>query len=88
LPWFHIVTLLTKLSEPLAREWYAALISAHGWSRSTLEAHIRGQLLLRQGAAITNFVRHLAPPDGKLAIESLKDRLLAPFATTLAAALR
>ncbi|MHB9140054.1 MAG: DUF1016 N-terminal domain-containing protein, partial [Victivallaceae bacterium] len=23
LPWFHIVTLLTKVSEPTAREWYA-----------------------------------------------------------------
>lgn len=24
LPWFHIVTILTKLSEPALREWYAA----------------------------------------------------------------
>jgi len=73
LPWFHIVTLLTKLSDANAREWYAAQISAHGWSRSILEAHIKGRLHLRQGAAITNFARHLAAPHAQLATEALKD---------------
>lgn len=35
LPWFHIVTLLTRLNNTPDREWYAAQAVEHGWSRST-----------------------------------------------------
>jgi predicted nuclease of restriction endonuclease-like (RecB) superfamily len=73
LPWFHIVILLTKVSDTSDREWYASQAVAHGWSRSVLEAHIRSQLHLRQGAALTNFEQHLPQPHAKLAIEALKD---------------
>lgn len=37
MPWFHVVTLLTKLNDPVEREWYAAKTIHQGWSRSTLE---------------------------------------------------
>jgi predicted nuclease of restriction endonuclease-like (RecB) superfamily len=73
LPWFHIVVLLTKVSEPSEREWYAAQAIEQGWSRATLEAQIKSQLHLRQGAALTNFSRHLAAPHAQLAVEALKD---------------
>jgi predicted nuclease of restriction endonuclease-like (RecB) superfamily len=73
LPWFHIVTLLTKLPSPPEREWYAAHAIAQGWSRATLEAHIKSALHQRQGAALTNFSRHLAAPHAQLAAEALKD---------------
>jgi predicted nuclease of restriction endonuclease-like (RecB) superfamily len=73
LPWFHVVALLTKVADPIAREWYAAQTLAHGWSRSTLEVQITGQLHLRQGAALTNFDRHLGAPHAQLAAEALKD---------------
>jgi predicted nuclease of restriction endonuclease-like (RecB) superfamily len=73
LPWFHIVTLLTKVAEPSEREWYAAQAIAQAWSRSTLEAQIKGQLHLRQGAALTNFGHRLAAPNAQLAVEALKD---------------
>src|ERR1700758_2875469 len=33
LPWFHIVTLLTKLTDPALREWYASEAVAHSWPR-------------------------------------------------------
>lgn len=33
LPWFHIVVLLTRLSGAEEREWYAAKVVEHGWSR-------------------------------------------------------
>jgi len=36
LPWFHIVTLLTKVSEPGIREWYAREVIQQAWSRDTL----------------------------------------------------
>jgi predicted nuclease of restriction endonuclease-like (RecB) superfamily len=73
LPWFHIVVLLTKVTEPSEREWYAAQAIGQGWSRATLEAQIKSQLHLRQGAALTNFGRHLAAPHAQLAVEALKD---------------
>ena len=39
LPWFHTVTLITKLSDPVAREWYAREATRQAWSRDTLELH-------------------------------------------------
>jgi predicted nuclease of restriction endonuclease-like (RecB) superfamily len=68
LPWFHLVTLLTKVSAETEREWYATQVIQHGWSRSTLDVYIKNQLHLRQGTAITNFDRHLPTPHAQLAI--------------------
>ena len=79
LPWFHIVTLLTKLEEPQARAWYAGQAVQHGWSRATLEANIRDQLQQRQGAAVTNFKARLPAPHASLAQETLKDPYLFDF---------
>jgi len=79
LPWFHLVTLLTKVSADTEREWYAAQVIQHGWSRPTLDVHIKNQLHLRQGVAITNFDRHLPTPHAQLAIEALKDPYLFDF---------
>src|SRR6185436_2528690 len=79
LPWLHLVTLLTKVSADTEREWYAAQVIQHGWSRPTLDAHIKSQLHLRQGFAITNFDRHLPTPHAQLAIEALKDPYLFDF---------
>jgi predicted nuclease of restriction endonuclease-like (RecB) superfamily len=76
LPWFHLVTLLTKVSANTEREWYAAQVIQHGWSRPTLVVHIKNRLHLRQGVAITNFDRHLPTPHAQLAIEALKDPYL------------
>jgi predicted nuclease of restriction endonuclease-like (RecB) superfamily len=41
LPWFHIVTLLTKLADPALREWYARQAIQHSWPRDTLAVQIR-----------------------------------------------
>lgn len=79
LPWFHIVTLLTKLSSPAEREWYAVQTVQNGWSRTTLELNIRNRLLERQGAAVSNFVVRLPSPDSALAHETLKDPYLFDF---------
>lgn len=78
LPWFHIVTLLTKL-EPAEREWYAIQTVAQGWSRLTLEQHIQNRLHQRQGAAISNFALRLPASDSALAHETLKDPYLFDF---------
>jgi len=73
LPWFHIVILFTKISEPAVREWYALQTVQQIWPRATLEVQIKNQLHLRQGAAITNFEQRLSPPHASLATEILKD---------------
>jgi len=73
LPWFHIVTLLTKISEPKLRDWYAVAALEQGWPRGTLAIQIKNQLHLRQGAAVTNFERRLSPPQASLATQILKD---------------
>src|SRR3990170_7668544 len=62
LPWFHIVTLLTKITDPALREWYAEQAVLQSWPRATLEIQIKNQLHLRQGSAITNFERRLQVP--------------------------
>lgn len=79
LPWFHIVTLLTKLDDGTEREWYAAQTIQHGWSRTTLELNIKNRLQQRQGAAVTNFEARLPSPDSALAHNTLKDPYLFDF---------
>lgn len=79
LPWFHLVTLLTKVSDAGEREWYAAQTLQQGWSRSTLDVHIKNRLHRRQGVAVTNFDRRLPAPHSRLAGEALKDPYLFDF---------
>ena len=73
LPWFHIVTLITKLSDDALRDWYAREALERSWPRDTLVIQIKNQLHLRQGAAVTNFQDRLAPPHAGLATQILKD---------------
>lgn len=73
MPWFHIVTLITKLSDPALRDWYAREALQHSWPRETLSLQIKNQLHLRQGAAVTNFDKRLLPGQAGLATQILKD---------------
>jgi predicted nuclease of restriction endonuclease-like (RecB) superfamily len=79
LPWFHLVTLLTKVSDAGEREWYAAQTLQQGWSRSTLDVHIKNRLHRRRGVAVTNFDLRLPTPHSRLAGEALKDPYLFDF---------
>lgn len=79
LPWFHIVTLLTKQETAADREWYAVQAVQQGWSRTTLELNIRNRLRQRQGAAVSNFIARLPSPDSALAHDTLKDPYLFDF---------
>ena len=73
LPWFHIVLLLTKVSEPTEREWYARQAVQNGWTRVVLESNVKNRLYQRQGAAVTNFSERLPAPHADLASQILKD---------------
>jgi len=73
LPWFHIITLITKLRDCSTREWYAREALRQSWGREMLALQIKAQLHLRRGAAVTNFDQRLAPAQAGLAAEMLKD---------------
>ena len=73
LPWFHIVTLITQVPDPAVRAWYAERAVGEAWSRDTLSGQIRGQLHLRQGAALTNFAERLPSSEAALAAAVLRD---------------
>ncbi len=73
LPWFHIVTILTKLADPTQREWYANQATQQAWPRVTLELHIKNKLFERQGAAPNNFKQHFPETHADLAAQILKD---------------
>jgi predicted nuclease of restriction endonuclease-like (RecB) superfamily len=73
LPWFHIVAIITRVADVKVREWYAQETVRQAWSRDNLEQHIRQQLHLRQGAAITNFKKRLEPELANSASLMLKD---------------
>lgn len=73
LPWFHIVILITKITDSAVREFYAREAIYQSWSRETLEQHIRNKLHLCQGAAVTNFKKRLESVQANRAQALLKD---------------
>lgn len=79
LPWFHLCILLDKVKSPQDRAWYAARAVEHGWSRNILAMQIESRLHQRQGAAQTNFERHLPPHQSDLARNTLKDPYIFDF---------
>jgi len=81
LPWWHNVTLLTKLKNTQQRIWYAQKALEYGWSNTMLEHWIKTNLYKREGKALTNFVETLPKPHSDLAHQSLKDPYLFDFLT-------
>jgi predicted nuclease of restriction endonuclease-like (RecB) superfamily len=82
LPWFHNVTVLTKVKDPLEREWYLRACTEHGWSRAVLLHQIESGLYHRQERALTNFARTLPAPQSELAQQLLKDPYNFDFLST------
>jgi predicted nuclease of restriction endonuclease-like (RecB) superfamily len=72
LPWFHLCTLIDKLTTPDERNWYLAKAIEHNWSRNVLVMQIETRLRERSGQAVTNFPVTLPRPQSDLARESLK----------------
>ncbi|AOK57131.1 DUF1016 domain-containing protein [Burkholderia stagnalis] len=79
LPWFHLCTLLDKVKDPAARDWYAGKALEHGWSRNVLAMQVDTQAYARAGNAVTNFDARLPPPQSDLAREALKDPYIFDF---------
>ncbi|KVC54361.1 PDDEXK nuclease domain-containing protein [Burkholderia stagnalis] len=79
LPWFHLCTLLDKVKDPAARDWYAGKALEHGWSRNVLAMQVDTQAYARAGNAVTNFDARLPLPQSDLAREALKDPYIFDF---------
>ncbi|HET7415660.1 MAG TPA: PDDEXK nuclease domain-containing protein [Arthrobacter sp.] len=79
LPWGHITTLLDKLDDSAARQWYAAAAVEYGWSRNVLLNMIMNQSMERTGTAPSNFSHQLSSPDSELAQQTAKDPYIFEF---------
>jgi predicted nuclease of restriction endonuclease-like (RecB) superfamily len=79
LPWGHITVLLDKVPDPAQRDWYAAQAVTHGWTRASLEHHIKTRAHQRFGTAPTNFDRLLEPGASDLAQQITKDPYVFDF---------
>jgi len=75
LPWGHIQLLLFKAKDEKIRDWYATECLDNGWSRFTLEKHLKDDLFSAQGIKknkATNFLSRLSSPQSKLAQDMIK----------------
>jgi len=71
--WYHNITLLEKVKDPVKREWYSRATIEHGWSRALLVHQIDSDLYGRQGRTLTNFQATLPAPQSELAQQLMKD---------------
>lgn len=77
LPWSHIQLLLDKYrDDPIKCKWYASEVIKNGWSRSTLNSHIKSKLYDRQALEdnkASNYRLQLPLPQSDLAYDMLKN---------------
>ena len=73
LPWFHICTIMDKISNTNERLWYIQKTLENGWSRNVLSLQIKTDLYTRTGKSITNFKDTLPQIQSDLAQSIIKD---------------
>ena len=81
IPWGHHILLIEKIKDLSARLWYMHQTIEQGWSRNVLGLMIESKAFERQGAAVTNFEKHLPDPQSDLACQTLKDPYIFDFLT-------
>jgi len=85
LPWSHIQLLIDKFrKDPDRLQWYANEVIVNGWSRSTLNMHIKSELYERQSSIaekVSNYRQLLPAPQSDLAHEMLKNPYTFDFLT-------
>lgn len=81
LTWYHHITLLSKVKDPLERLFYINETAQQGWSRDVMIMQIESNYLQRHGNTISNFGRSLPDPLSDLAQQSIKDPYLFDFLT-------
>lgn len=73
IPWYHHITLLSKVKNLEERIFYIQETAENGWSRNILVQQIKGKLYHRNGRAITNFKKTLPAKQSDLAQSFFKD---------------
>jgi len=81
LTWYHLQTLMDKVSDQSAYLWYAEKVLENGWSRDILAHQIETKLFERQvlPGKVTNFERALPYPQSELAQDTLKNPYIFDF---------
>lgn len=81
LTWYHLQTLMDKVSDKDAYLWYAEKTLENGWSRNILLHQIETRLYERQAlpGKATNFERALPSPQSELARDTLKNPYVFDF---------
>lgn len=81
LTWYHLQTLMDKISDKNAYLWYANKAIENGWSRNILLHQIETKLYERQAlpGKATNFDHALPSPQSELARDTLKNPYVFDF---------
>jgi predicted nuclease of restriction endonuclease-like (RecB) superfamily len=81
LTWYHLQTLMDKISDKSTYLWYAAKALENGWTRNVLLHQIDIKLFERQvlSEKTTNFERTLPSPQSELARDTLKNPYVFDF---------
>lgn len=80
-PWGHHGVLMSKVKDPVTRQWYMRAAFENGWSRNILLMQIESAAHQRQGKTTSNFALRLPKPDSDLVLQTLKDPYLFDFLT-------
>ncbi len=79
IPWYHHISLLTKVKHLEERVFYIIETAKHQWSRNTMLLQIKSDLFTRQGSAVTNFKSVLPAAHSDLAQQTIKDPYVFDF---------
>jgi predicted nuclease of restriction endonuclease-like (RecB) superfamily len=81
LPWRNNITIMTKIKDEVARDWYIQQNLENGWNNTVLLHQIEYKLFDRQVLAekASNFEKTLPLPQSELAQETLKNPFVFDF---------
>ena len=71
--WYHHISLLHEVKDPITRVYYIIKSAQEGWSRDVMLLQYHNGAHKAEGMAITNFERTLPPADSDLARYMFKD---------------
>jgi predicted nuclease of restriction endonuclease-like (RecB) superfamily len=77
--WYHHITLLDKVKNPLQRMRYIQETARNGWSRDVMVQQIESKYIERKGITQSNFKEILPQPYSDLAQQTFKDPYLFDF---------
>lgn len=73
IPWYHHISIMTKVKDQQERAFYINETVKNGWSRNVLVFQIKNDLYNRSGKLVSNFEKALPAYQSELATEIFKD---------------